>query len=235
MDFESFKGAILITRNSQHKFDRLMRGRIFTTNELSGRGMSRIENDDFSPLIAAAKEAKGFSHASDYRSINVGYDEDSVMQEVDNIIQKIEQGEIKQLFIIGLINHTMFSSEYFKEIINNLPKNAYAISTVIKSDKKNILHLGSFFNTSLIYKVLDRIKQHIDLETFPLTVFLTRCNLHTISHLFSLRHLGIKNIFLPVCSSDIITPNMVDFLADKFGFLKMTSNPIQDLESIIKD
>ena len=42
MDFELFKGAILITKNSQQKLDRLMRGRIFTTNELSGKGMSKI-------------------------------------------------------------------------------------------------------------------------------------------------------------------------------------------------
>ena len=234
MDFEMFKGAILITRNSQHKLDRLMRGRIYTTNELSGKGMSKIENNNFAPIIEAAKEAKGFKEETDYHSIEVGYDEVRIMSEVENIIGKIKDGKIKHLFIIGLINHTMFSSEYFKEIINELPENAYAISTVIQSDRSNILHLDSFFNTSLIYKILDKLKQNINFEDFPITVFLTRCNLHTISHLFSLRHLGVKNIFLPVCSSDIITPNMVNFLAEKFDFLKTTSNPSEDLKKLFK-
>ncbi len=233
MDFEMFKGAILITRNSQHKLDRLMRGRIFTTNELSGKGISKIENNDFTPIIEAAKEAKGFREETDYHSIQVGYDEDMVMSEVENIISKIKDGKIKHLFIIGLINHTMFSSEYFKEIINLLPENTFAISTVVESDRENILHLNSFFNTSLIYKILDKLKQDIDFSEFPITVFLTRCNLHTISHLFSLRHLGIKNIFLPVCSAEIITPNMLNFLADKFGYLKTTSNPDEDLKRVL--
>lgn len=233
MDFELFKGAILITKNSQHKLDRLMRGRIFTTNELSGKGMTKIENNDFKPIIEAAKEAKGFSEETDFHSLKVGYNEDMVMKKVESIVEKIKNGKIKHLFIIGLINHTLFSSEYFKEILDELPEDCFAISTVIESDRDNIFHLNSFFNTSLIYKILDKLKQEIDFDTFPITVFLTRCNLHTISHLFSLRHLGVKNIFLPVCSADIITPNMVNFLSDKFNFLKTTSNALEDLKKVM--
>ena len=233
MDFELFKGAILITKNSQQKLDRLMRGRIFTTNELSGKGMSKITDNNFAPIIEAAKEAKGFSEETNFRSIRVGYDEEKVMSDIERIINGIKQQKIEHLFIIGLINHSLFSSEYFKHIVNELPEKTFAISTVIDADNDNILHLNSFFNTSLVYKILDKLKQSIDFEKFPVTVFLTRCNLHTISHLFSLRHLGVKNIFLPVCSADIITPNMVNFLSDKFGFLKTTSYPEADLKKVI--
>ena len=233
MDFELFKGAILITKNSQQKLDRLMRGRIFTTNELSGKGMSKITDNNFAPIIEAAKEAKGFSEETNFRSIRVGYDEEKVMSDIERIINGIKQQKIEHLFIIGLINHSLFSSEYFKHIVNELPEKTFAISTVIDADNDNILHLNSFFNTSLVYKILDKLKQSIDFEKFPVTVFLTRCNLHTISHLFSLRHLGVKNIFLPVCSADIITPNMVNFLSEKFGFLKTTSYPEADLKKVI--
>ena len=132
------------------------------------------------------------------------------------------------------MNHSLVASEYFKDIVENIPDDSYVISTAIKSKKENVFHIDSFFNTSLIYKILNRLKKQINLEEFPVTVFLTRCNLHTISHLFSLRHLGIKNIYLPVCSADIVTPNMINFLADKFGFLKITGNPKKDLQNVIQ-
>ena len=219
MDFSLFKGAILITQNAQHKFERLFRGRIFTTNYISGKGMRKIENDDFSPLVEAAKESNGFDNYTPSAPVLVGYDEESVMKKLDEIILNIKSAKIKHLYIIGLINHSLFSQDYFNKLVQRIPDDCYVISTAVSSDRKNVFHLDSYFNTSLVYKILERLKNEIDLDKFPVSLYMTQCNLHTISHLFNLKQIGLKNIYLPKCSSNIITPNMLQFLSDKFGFL----------------
>ena len=98
--------------------------------------------------------------------------------------------------------------------------------------KKNILYFDSFFNSSLIYKILAHIKTQTDFEKFPVSVFITTCNLHTLSHIFNLKYLGIKNIFLPECGSNTITPQMAKFLKTKFGFKQVSQKPENDLSAI---
>lgn len=232
MDFSLFKGSILITQNSQHKYERLFRGRIFTTNFISGKGMRKIVNNDFTPVLDAAKEAGGFDTEVKSRKVLVGYDEEKIMAKVDEILSKIKNGEIKHLFIIGLINHSLFSSEYFNELVKGIPDNAYVFSTAVRSERDNVFHLDSYFNTSLVYKILEKIRDKVDLSKFPVTLFMTQCNLHTISHLFNLRQMGIKNIYLPQCSSNIITPNMINFMVDKFGFKQISDNAKVDIKKI---
>lgn len=228
-DFASFKGPVLIIRNFQYLLDKLYRGRLFTTNLIAGKGMTRIENKDFQPLIDAALESKGFEHEHKIASVKVGYDENFVMQKVDEIVEKIKNKRIKHLIIVGLLNHSPMHSDYFSKMEQILPEDYYVISTLIPSIKHNILYFESFFNSSLIYKILSHIKESVDFETFPVSVFITTCNQHTISHLFNLRYLGIKNIYLPVCTSNVVTPGMLKFLKEKFNFKQTGTSPEQDI------
>ena len=217
-DFSSFKGPILIVKNFQYLLDGLYRGRLFTTNLVGGRGIKSISKKDFSQIITAAQEVDGFESDHKIAEVKVGYDEKSVMEKVNKIINKIKTKEIKHLLIVGLLNHAAVHSNYFDELENNLPDDYFVISTLIPSKKKNVLYFDSFFNTSLIYKIIAHIKSEINLEEFPITVFITNCNLHTITHIFNLKYLGVKDIYLPLCTSNVITPNMLQFIKNKFDF-----------------
>ena len=117
-------------------------------------------------------------------------------------------------------------------MIQELKDDYFVISTVMTAKKDNVLGFDSFFNSSLIYKILTHIKKHIDFEKFPVSVFITTCNLHTMSHLFNLRYLGVKNRYLPVCTANILTPKMLDFLKIKFNVKQVSSNPQKDLKTL---
>ncbi len=231
-DFASFKGPVLVIRNFQYLLDRLYRGRLFTTNIIAGKGMTKIENKNFQPLIDAALESSGFEHSHKIAEVKVGYDEKSVMEKVDKIIEKIKNKDIKHLLIVGLLNHSPVHSEYFEKLEKNLYDDYYVISATLPSVKENVLFLDSFFNSSLIYKILAHIKERVDLEKFPISLFITTCNLHTLSHLFNLRQLGVKNIYLPKCTSNVITPGMLKFLKEKFGFRQVSDDPAKDLKNL---
>ena len=232
-DFASFKGPVLVIRNFQYLLDKLYRGRIYTTNIIADKGMSKIQNNDFSELVQSAENSEGFLHNHKIASVKVGYKEEDVFEKVDKIIAKIKNKEIKHLIVIGLMNHSKIYSEYFEEIEKCLPDDFFVISTILPSDKENVLYFDSFFNSSLIYKILNYIKSEIDFKDFPVSFFITTCNLHTISHLFNLKYLGIKNIYLPECTSNVITPVMLKFLKTKFGFKQVSKNPKKDLEDLL--
>ncbi len=224
-DFASFKGPVLIIRNFQYMLDKLYRGRLFTTNIIAGKGMTRIENRDFKPLINAAQDSKGFEHSHKIATVKVGYDEKYIMQKADEIIEKIKNKAIKHLIIVGLLNHSPVHSVFFKRMEENLNDDDFVVSTMIPSKKDNILYFESFFNSSLIYKILSHLKESVNFDAFPISVYITTCNQHTISHIFNLKYLGVKNIYLPVCTSSVVTPNMIKFLKDKFGFKQTGINP----------
>lgn len=232
-DFASFKGPVVIVRNFQYLLDGLYRGRIFTTNLLGGRGVKKIENNDFSPIIKAALESDGFESDHRISEVKVGYNEKIVMEKINEVINKIKNKEIKQLIIVGLLNHAPIHSQYFDELEQNLSKDSFIISTLIPSKKDNVLYFDSFFNTSLIYKIISHIKEEININEFPITMFITNCNLHTITHLFNLKYLGIKDIYLPKCTSNVITPSMLSFIKDKFGFKQVSENIEDDLKDLL--
>lgn len=232
-DFASFKGPVVIVRNFQYLLDGLYRGRIFTTNLLGGRGVKKIENNDFSPIIKAALESDGFESDHRISEVKVGYNEKIVMEKINEVINKIKNKEIKQLIIVGLLNHAPIHSQYFDELEQNLSKDSFIISTLIPSKKDNVLYFDSFFNTSLIYKIISHIKEEININEFPITMFITNCNLHTITHLFNLKYLGIKDIYLPKCTSNVITPSMLSFIKDKFGFKQVSENIEDDLKDFL--
>ena len=231
-DFASFKGPTIVLRNFQYLLDRLYRGRIFTTNLIAGKGMTKIENNNFGSLIETAEKSEGFLHNHQISSVNVGYNEFEVMKKIEKIVEKIKNGEIKHLIIVGLLNHAPVISDYFNELEKNLPDDYFVISASIPSTRKNVLYFDSFFNSSLIYKILAQIKKQIDFEKFPVSLFITTCNLHTISHLFNLKYLGLKNIILPQCTTNVITPGMLNFLKTKFGFKQIGNNALEDLKKL---
>ena len=231
-DFASFKGPTIVLRNFQYLLDRLYRGRIFTTNLIAGKGMTKIENNNFGSLIETAEKSEGFLHNHQIYSVNVGYNEFEVMKKIEKIVEKIKNGNIKHLIIVGLLNHAPVISDYFNELEKNLPDDYFVISASIPSTRKNVLYFDSFFNSSLIYKILAQIKKQIDFEKFPVSLFITTCNLHTISHLFNLKYLGLKNIILPQCTTNVITPGMLNFLKTKFGFKQIGNNALEDLKKL---
>ena len=228
-DFASFKGPVLIIRNFQYMLDKLYRGRLFTTNIIAGKGMSRIENKDFKPLIDPANQSTRFEHRHKISTVKVGYDEEYVMQKADEIIEKIKNKKIKHLIIVGLLNHSPVQSEYFNKLEENLSEDYFVVSTMIPSKKENILYFESFFNSSLIYKILSHLKESVNFDAFPVSVYITTCNQHTISHIFNLKYLGVKNIYLPICTSSVITPNMIKFLKERFGFKQTGTDTGQDI------
>lgn len=232
LDFASFSGPIYISRNSIPKID-VIRGQIYTSAKYPSYGIAKIENDDFSPLIKYALDSDGFKKEEKLPSIKIGYCEKEIEKSVDEIMKKLIDKDINHIFIIGLIDQFSYNADYINDFIQNCPDDAYVIAFANVQPKKNVLYVNSFFDFSILYKIVEQFSENFLNFEEKLSVILADCNSTTLSHIFNLIHLKVKNIFLGPCCPNIINPSLLEGMQDLFG-VKSLSTPKEDINIILK-
>lgn len=233
IDFASFPGAILMTKATLQRVEYLYRGRLFTLDPIAPSGVVAIKEYDFEPLIKAALDAKGFLTAQQKPPMKVGFIENEINQKVEEVMNKIITKEIKHLYIIGLLNSPNSAyKEYFMKFFELMPKDCFAFATCCPINRSNVFHLDSFYDYSMFYKILKKIQEIKPINEIDMSVFLTKCDKHTISNLLYLKHLGIRNVYMCKCPPTLITPAIVNTLQEMFEIKEIT-NPKHDLDETL--
>lgn len=234
IDFAEFPGPILMTKLTLHSSMALYRGRLFTLDPIAPQGIIKIEGNNYKPLIDSALKAPGFVHGREKPSMLVGYDEKDIIKKADEIMEKINKGLIKHLYIIGTYNLPNCCPKYFETFLKILPKNCYAFSLSCKEKGENIFHLDSLFDHSLLYKLLKRIDEIKPIKDINISLFVTKCDKHTIANLIHLKQIGIKNVYMCKCPSSLINPTIIKTMQEVYG-IKEFSNPKADLQETLKE
>jgi len=232
LDFATFPGAILMTKGSLQRVEYLFRGRLFTLDPIPPIGVVKIENNNYEPLIKSTLEAKGFVNGHEKPSITVGYNEKEITKKVDYVLDKITKGDIKHLYIVGLLNFPNINKPYFQKFFELMPKNCYAISLCCPISRENVFHLDSFYDYSLFYKIISQINTRIPLNEIKMTTFLTKCDKHTIANLLYLNEVGIKNVYMCKCPPTLINPTLMETLYELFN-TKEFFDPKKDIEDTL--
>lgn len=231
-DFASFPGPVFVTRNSMPKID-VIRGRIFTSTKYPAFGISKIENDNFEPLVKSALEMKGFMNNYTFKMISIGYNQSEIDSQISEIIKKFKNKDIKNIIIIGLSDKFNFQDEYVSEFLELNHEEDYIISFSYEQKRNNILNVNSYMDFDILYRIVEQlITTESDIKE-NISVFLADCNNTTISHIFNFVHLGVKNIFLGACCPNVVSPLLVEGLEEMFN-IKQITNPEDDL-AIIND
>lgn len=230
IDFASFPGAILMTKATLQRFEYLYRGRLFTLDPISSPGVMEVKDNNFDHLIKSALEAKGFSHATHKPPMKVGFSEKEMKQKINTIIEQIVSKKIRHLYIIGLLNASNLAyKQYFEKFFELMPKDCYAISMSYPIHKENVFHLDSFYDYSLLYKILEEIAKIQTINQLDMSIFLTKCDKHTISNLLYLKYIGVKNVYMCKCPISLINPTLIQTLREIFGIEEITE-PKKDLQ-----
>ena len=233
LDFATFPGSILMTKNSLQNIEYLYRGRLFTTDVNAPKGVIQIMQNDFKPLIKSAFEAKGFAKGQSRDSLQIGYKEEIIKNKVNEIITKINSRDIKHLFIVGILNHTSLQKKYFTRMLKTLPKNTHAITLSTYTPSTNTFQINSSYDFMLMYEILEDLNLKMPEKSFDITVFLTKCDKYAISNMLNLKELGVKNIMLGHCSPISINPMIIEAFKDLYD-IKIISNPKDDLDYLTK-
>lgn len=233
-DFAAFPGAILMTRYLFQKVEYLYRGRLFTTDSFAPSGIVKIKNNDFEPVIQAALKAKGFTKKQQEVILQVGFRQKELENKIEEIVTKLQKDEIKHFFIIGLFRHKNDYKTYFDKFFSLMPKNCYALSLSHEQSEENILHIDSFYDYLLIYKILEKLDKIKPLEQLKITIFITKCDEYTITNIINFFSRGIKNIYLCKCLPSLINPSIIETLHKTFGVKEIT-DPQKDLENTLAE
>jgi len=234
LDFATFPGAILLTKNFRSNRDYFYRGRLFSTDYIVPNGVIKIENNDFTPLINTAKYAKGFSKGRVKDNTKLGYNENELKISLKSISEKLKSGEIKRLYIVGNNAHQEVQRLYFKDFFKHLSDDEFVISFSYVSKRDNVLTINTGDYMPLVSGVL---KSFFDL--YPVTsdnvyFMFTTCDAMTISVIVLLKKYGAKNIYMSECTPTIINPPAFQAYVQEYN-INITSGARADLENIRKN
>ena len=232
LDFATFPGSILMTKNSLQNIEYLYRGRLFTTDINAPKGVKQIENEDFKPLIKSAFEAKGFAKGQTRNPLIIGYDDGVIEKRVNELITKILARDIKHLLLVGILNHTSLQKKYFERLLKILPQDTYAVTLSTYTPSTNTFQINSSYDFMIMYKILEDLNAKIQDKFFDISVFLTKCDKYAFANMLNLKELGVKNILLSYCSPMLINPIILDAFKNIFG-IRSISTPRDDINRII--
>lgn len=233
LDFATFPGAILLTKNEAHNIEYLYRGRLFTTDELPPRGVAKLAAENLEPLIEGAMSTKGFARAHNRAPVTVGFDINEVDKKFDEIAAKLIDGTYQYLFIIGLANPTASLDEYFNNFFKAKPENSAVISFSYTSKCDNIYSINVANDYSLATMLLFRLFEKVPIDSPKVTLFLTKCDNSAFAGMIRLSHRGAKNIFMSNCQPNIMNPATLKAFKKFYNINNMTT-ATADIKRITK-
>lgn len=228
LDFATFPGAILLTRNSYQNVEYLYRGRLFTTEDIQPSGVIKIENNDFTKLIESAEKAKGFAKGRTYPDMIIGYDSGMLKKQFELLGEKYNNNEVKKIIILGHTAKNTKQNDYFTKFLKLLPEDYAVISFSYNCEKKNCITLNLVNNLPAIYSVLKLLFTTIPIDSERLAFFIAKCDVISISHMIALKNHGAKNIFLSNCQPKI-NPSISATLRSVYG-IKSLTQPEDDIK-----
>ena len=135
---------------------------------------------------------------------------------------------------------------YYTEFVKEIPRDSIILTLACGKYRFNDLDLGSISGLPRIMDMgqcndaYSAIKVAIalseafdcDVNALPLSMILSWYEQKAVCILLTLLHLGIKNILLGPSLPAFISPNVLDFLVQKYNIAPITT-PLEDLKRIL--
>ena len=228
LDFSTFPGPIILTRNSLYNVENLYRGRLYTTDFAYSKGVIPIKNNDFSDVIKSADESKGFKTGKACRSEVIGFSYNEIINKVH---QKLQENIFDRIFIIGIDGTTQAENEYFKNLINHIPDNVFVLSMSCCKETENRICLNAMYDTISVIRLSENLIKN---SKQKVSLFFPFCDRHTLSAIIYISSLVKDKIFIGKWNNSIINPNITDVLKEEFS-IEEISTPKQDMLKIIPE
>lgn len=227
LDFATFPGPIFISKNSIPQID-VIRGQIYTSAKYPAFGIGKIENNDFTPIIEYAEKSSGFKKDEDFGFIQIGCENSVFQEKINSVINKFKNNLINKILIIGMIDKFEVKDNYIEYLTQNISDDCFIISFSGNINRQNFWNINSYYDFEILYNIVTKLKNNINNAENVINIFLADCNNSTISHIFNLIHLSIKNIYLGPCCPNIINPLIIEGLKNNFNIEEL-QNPKNEL------
>ncbi|MFM5184465.1 hydroxylamine reductase [Aeromonas veronii] len=246
-EFANFPGAVVMTSNciidpNVGNYS----DRIFTRSIVGWPGVTHLEGDDFSAVIAKAQALEGFKHTELEHFITIGFARNALMQAAPAVIEKVKAGEISHFFLVGGCDGDRAERAYYTEFAKAIPQDSLLLTLGCGKYKFNKLDFGDIGGIPRLLDVgqcndaYSAIQLALALsEAFecgvndlPLTLVLSWFEQKAIVILLTLLALGVKDIRTGPTAPAFLTPALLKVLEEQFG-LKGTTTAEADLAEIL--
>ena len=227
--------------------------RVFTTAVVGYPEMVHIgENKDFTPVIEKAIELGGYTEDQYFTGINggqnimTGFGHETVLAAADTVVEAVKKGLIKHFFLVGGCDGAKSGRNYYTEFVKQIPEDSVILTLACGKYRFNDLDLGTIGGLPRLMDMgqcndaYSAIKVAVALaEAFacevndlPLSMILSWYEQKAVCILLTLLHLGIKNILLGPSLPAFLSPNILNYLIEKYNIGTITT-PEEDLKKIL--
>ncbi len=245
-EFPNFAGPIVMTTNCIQRPQDSYKRNIFTTGLVAWPGVTHIKNRDFAPVIESALNMEGFTEDWEDKEITVGFGRNAILENADKIMNLIAQKKVRHIFLVGGCDGAKPGRNYYTEFVQKIPQDCLVLTLACGKYRFNKLDFGDIEGIPRLLDVgqcndaYSAIQVAVALANaygvtvneLPLSLVLSWYEQKAVSVLLTLLDLGVKNIRIGPSLPASLTPDVLNFLIDKFG-LKPIATPEQDLKDIL--
>jgi hydroxylamine reductase len=246
-EFNTFSGPVLATTNCLLIPTDAYKNRVFTTRVTAVPGGTRIQGNDFAPLIRKAKECPSLQDQR-VRNSTIGFHYNTILGLADKVVAAVKSGAIKHFFVIGGCDGAEPGRNYFAEFAQATPSN-----TVILT-----LGCGKFRIRNHEYGTIGGIPRLLDMgqcndsygaiqvalalarafncgvNDLPLTLLISWFEQKAVAVLLTLLHLGVRNIRIGPNPPAFLTPGVLQALQDRYNLTLIGKSAEADLKAALK-
>ena len=252
-EFAELPAPIVFTTNCLMPPKDSYADRVFTTEVVGYPSMRHIGDDkDFTPVIQKALELGGFAEDTVFPGINggntvlTGFARNTVLSVADKVIEAVKSGVIRHFFLVGGCDGARAGRNYYTEFVKKTPADTVVLTLACGKYRFNDLDLGTIGGLPRLMDIgqcndaYSAIQIAVALANafgcgvndLPLSMVLSWYEQKAVCILLTLLHLGIKNIRLGPTLPAFISPNVLNFLVEKFSIAPI-STPEEDLAAIL--
>lgn len=252
-EFSSVPAPILFTTNCIMPPKDSYKDRVFTTSVVEYPECIHIcDKKDFSVIIEKALELGGYKEDKKMTGINggdiltVGFGHSTVLSIADKTIEAIKNKKINHIFLVGGCDGARPGRNYYTEFVKKAPKDSIILTLACGKYRFNDLDLGDIDGIpriidmgqcndaySAIRVAMELAKNfNCSVNELPLSFVLSWYEQKAVCILLTLLSLDIHNIKLGPTLPAFISPNILNFLIEKFK-IQPTTTPEKDLKEIL--
>ncbi|CAB5144161.1 Hydroxylamine reductase (EC [Olavius algarvensis associated proteobacterium Delta 3] len=245
-EFAAFPGAILMTTNCIQKPKETYKDNIFTTGLVGWPGVAHVSGKDFSPVIEKALAMPGFTQNTNGKSVMVGFGRNAVMGVAGQVIEAVQNKAIRHFFLVAGCDGAKPGRNYYTEFVEKVPEDCVVLTLACGKFRffdqdlgdiggiPRLLDVGQCNDAYSAVKIAVALAEAFDcgVNDLPLSMVLSWYEQKACVILLTLLYLGIKDIRLGPSLPAFITPNILNFLVEKFNIMPI-STPEEDLHAIL--
>lgn len=230
-EFAKFPGAILMTSNCIQKPKQVYKKNIFTSGTVGMPGLAHLNKNNLGPLIDRALELPGYTEDKKDMEILVGFGHTAVIGVADKIVAGVKDGSIGHFFLVGGCDGVKKSRNYYTEFVEKAPKNSIILTLACGKFKffrhqlgeingiPRLLDVGQCNDTHSAVQIALALANafETDVNGLPLSFIISWYEQKAVAILYSLLHLGIKDVYLGPTLPAFVTPNILDILVKNYN------------------